>query len=116
VSADPIACTEDGDITWIRRDGCTRAQARRFCVEEAGHFTLSDWKVNAGHIRELAIGDCPMHPTGDRDEYCDDGECRCFQIEDGWWDECPRTHPDAVACWRVEFQPVEAKSEASKDQ
>ncbi len=103
--AEPMAGSECEDINWFARSKCTRAEARRFCEEEWGRYDLI---VRQGYIRELVPGDCPAHPGDDftgSDDYDEDkvpDECRCYEIEEGWWDECTHRADHAVAAWRVE--------------
>lgn len=103
--ANPIACSESEDIVWIEREGCTKAEARRFAEDDWGRYDLI---VRQGHIRELTQADCPAHPTESHigtDAYDEDDtpeDCRCWQIEEGWWDTCSHRDPGAIPCWRVE--------------
>lgn len=102
---DPICVSECEDIAWFERATATKAQARRFCEDMWGRFDL---QVRQGHIRSLAQADCPAHPTEshigtvawDEDETPED--CRCGEIEEGWFDSCSHREPAAIACWRVE--------------
>lgn len=109
LKADIIAVAEDEPIAWITRL-CTRAQAARI----AGEFIGDDWiplgsyEVRARFMRPAK---CEVHPDGrdgltddqrDAEDLDDSFDCECCYVNDGWYFECSRTHPEAIPVWRVE--------------
>lgn len=102
MSIEALAQTYDSDIVWLRRDEVTAAKARHWVADECGDGDLSVWKVGRCHLRQLGPGDCPLHPEGEVDARSDHDDCRCYEIDEGWWEECSHRTPDAVPAWRVE--------------
>ena len=112
MSGDPVCVSEYEDIAWFERTTATKAQARRFCEDMWGRFDL---QVRQGHVRPLGPGDCPAHPKDDRGEWDEDEDCRCGEIEEGWFDSCSHGEPGAIACWRVEPTPTTTPNRGRQD-
>lgn len=99
-AVDPICVSESEDIAWFPRSTVSRAQARHWGEEEFSRFDLV---VRQGHVRELVAEDCPVHPDGECGDWGSEDEgCRCYEIEEGWWEDCTHRDRGAVAAWRVE--------------
>jgi hypothetical protein len=105
-----IAASEDEPIAWITRLGCTRNEAVRIARAHVGDdsIPLGAYKARARFMRPAK---CEVHPDGrdalteeqrDAEELDDAFACQCSYVYDGWYFECPRTHPEAIPVWRVE--------------
>lgn len=101
-----VASNEDG-VTWLRRTGSAR-RARRQMATEWG-FRVRRLEAVAEHMRPATFADCGApgirrddgaHAWSDERGYPDD--CRCGDIEEGWFYGCEPDHPDAIPVWRVE--------------
>lgn len=99
-----VACSEDEPIVWVRRD-CSRLAAIRSGAHECCAKPRRFW-ARKRYLREATKElDCPVYPH----EIDEDGEppedCRCWQIEEGWFFQCEADAPGAFSVWRVEERP-----------
>lgn len=99
-----IATSEDEPIVWLART-CSRLAAIRAgadeCCGRARHF----W-ARKRYMREATKDlDCPCWPHEIGEDEDPPEDCRCWQIEEGWFFQCAADEPGAEAVWRVEERP-----------